>query len=435
MKLGAYTATLENLEEVVAEAPVEAAETATETAELGGELQAEEGQIDGVETGIEDAGVASDQIEELTTIAEDSLAGEGEQVAEGEVGTEGEGLEQGEAQLIEISHESIMASIGLPVDRRVFTAESFSNKRSKREVTLEALDKLKESAGKIKDNVIRALKAAFEAVVAFVSKLLANRALLEKHLKNLEARIQGVDESKGKKSETLQAGASLLGADASSAMKVLQGADQVLAAAKKVAEMLYVKRDSEDANALGQDITGALKALPANGEGVGILAGGKSFKTNIANADTNSDGVADNAGFTLEVVDGANKGAEAIKAPSKAEMLQVVKTAQTVLTNLREAEKIRSRLKDFVAAAENHFNRAVGAVQAKVGSEASKAAGATKRDSYGAAAVGRKVMTKFMTTAFSNAFKSVKAAADFVQAGIKNIGEPAADKSAAPAAA
>lgn len=425
MKLGAITATLENLEEVVAEEPVEAAETATETAELGGELQAEENQIEGMDTGIEDAGVAAGQIDELTEVAEDSLAGEGEQVTEGEVGTEGEGLSEGEASLIEISHESIMSAIGMPVERRTYTPESFSSKKNRREVTMEALDKLKESAGKIKDGVIRALKAAFEAVVGFVSKLMANRSLLEKHLKNLEARVNGLS-SDTKKSETLQAGASVLGlngaADAGTAMKVIAGADQILGVAKKVAELLYLKKDAEDSAELANGIQTAINALPKNGDGVGILGGDKAFKTNLG---AGGEGVEANAGFTLEIVD-AGKAADSIKAPSKQEMQGIVRAALTALNNLREAEKIRSRLQDFVKAAENRFHQAVGAVQAKVGTEASKAAGATKRDYYGAAAVGRKVMTKFMTTSFSNAFKVVKASADYVQAGVKNLGEAAA---------
>lgn len=438
MKLGAITATLENLEEVVAEQPVEAAETATETAELGGELQSEEGQIEGMDTGIEDAGVAAGQIDELTEVAEDSLAGEGEQVAEGEVGTEGEGLSEGEASLIEISHESIMSAIGMPVERRTYTPESFADKKSRREVTMEALEKLKESAGKVKEGVIKALKAAFEAVVGFVSKLLANRALMEKHLKNLEARISAAPEG-AKKAETIQAGASMLSlngqANAGTAVKVLQGADQVLVTAKKIAELMYVKRQSlDESNALSKDIANGVAALPANGEGKGILAGDKAFKVNIT-ADSTDGGVAETAGFSCEVID-AGKSAENMAAPSKQEMSQVIKAAQNVLTNLREAEKIRSRLKDFVMAAEQTFHKVAGTVASKVGTEGTKAKGANYQAFWSAAANARKVMTKFMTTAFSNAFKAVKAAADFVTAGLKNIaGEAAAAKPEGEAAA
>lgn len=431
MKLGHFIPTLENLEEVVAEEPVEAAETATETAELGGELQADEAQIGGVDSGIEDAGVAAGQIDELTEVAEDSLAGEGETVPEPTaenpepVGQEGEGLTEGEATMIEISHESIMASIGFTVDRRTYTAESFTSKRNKREVTLEALDKLKESATKIKDNVIKALKAAFEAVVGFVSKLLANRALMEKHLANLAGRVASMPDG-APKSPTVTAGASVLSLDgqanAGTAMKVVQGADQVLGVAKSIAELLYQKRDLAQAEELGQSVQKSISALPAHGEGRGILGGGRSFKTDM---DDTSKG--DGDVMSLEVVDGG-KNAENIAVASKAELGNLIKAAQGTLTALRDAEKIRSRLKDVVAAAENAFHRVVSEATSRVGTEASKAKGSAHKAFYKAAAVVRKAMTKFMTTAFSNAFKVVKAVADYTTACIKNVGGGGAEK-------
>ena len=117
MKLGSIIATNEALAAASPEEDLEAAQTATEVAEVAGEAQADEQKIEATDGAIADAEVTEDKIGELTEVAQDSLAGEDETVAEGEVGEEGDGLSEKEATLVEITHESLMASIGMPVQR------------------------------------------------------------------------------------------------------------------------------------------------------------------------------------------------------------------------------------------------------------------------------------------------------------------------------
>lgn len=419
MKLSNIIATLENLENVIeVEAPEQAAETAVQAAELGSDMQTEVTQIDGMDTGIDDAEQAQGQLTELQTVAEDSLTGETETVAEGEVGEQGDGLTEGEAQLIEISHESIMAAIGMPVTRRKYTPESFGNKNGRREVTMEALDGLKESAKKMSAGIVRALKAALDTVVGFIAKLVNNRALMAKHLKNLEGRLNEVG-NEGPKEAAFATGASTLSlngkADAGTADDVLNAASQNLVIARKIADKLYQKKDAVS----NADIISDLSSLPTNGKGHGILGSGKAF------------GVSDDVAM-LEVLD-VGGVAETIKAPTKEEMKRVLGNANKVLNELKDAEKVRSRLKDFTDAVALIAGRAKTEVTSRVGSAAGKEKGAEELGVVKAARIARKIMTKFMTTVFGNAFKVIKAAADYVNAGIKNL-EASKGDAAAPAA-
>jgi hypothetical protein len=428
--------TQESLEEqemlATAQDDVGAAETATEVAEVSNEVGQDVAEIEAVDTGISDAEGAQDTIAELTGVAEASLAADGEQVPEGEVGQDGDGLSETEAAVVEITHESIMRSLGFQVERKTYTPESFNDKKSSRQVTMEALEGLKDSAKKVGEGIMKALRAAFDMVVGFIAKLINNRALMEKHLVNLTKRVTEAKEGP-KKEAKLKAGATILSlngaSDATTAVRVLEGLDHCLGIAEKAADVMYRNKSLEDATRIGMEVQEALAALPANGKGKGILGGGKAFETNMSAASTTDD-----AGKVSMAVIEVGGTKEEIDAPSKSEMNNVLNAAKKVLGHLRAAEKIRSRLKDFVMAVQNASVKAVNMVKTRVGSDESKAR-ATGMDAFRVAVMtARTIMTKFMTATFSHSFKAVKAAADYVSAGLRNMGDNG-DESKAPAAA
>ena len=428
--------TQESLEEqemlATAQDDVGAAETATEVAEVSNEVGQDVAEIEAVDTGISDAEGAQDTIAELTGVAEASLAADGEQVPEGEVGQDGDGMTETEAAVVEITHESIMRSLGFQMERKTYTPESFNDKKSSRQVTMEALEGLKDSAKKVGEGIMKALRAAFDMVVGFIAKLINNRALMEKHLVNLTKRVTEAKEGP-KKEAKLKAGATILSlngaSDATTAVRVLEGLDHCLGIAEKAADVMYRNKSLEDATRIGMEVQEALAALPANGKGKGILGGGKAFETNMSAASTTDD-----AGKVSMAVIEVGGTKEEIDAPSKSEMNNVLNAAKKVLGHLRAAEKIRSRLKDFVMAVQNASVKAVNMVKTRVGSDESKAR-ATGMDAFRVAVMtARTIMTKFMTATFSHSFKAVKAAADYVSAGLRNMGDNG-DESKAPAAA
>lgn len=422
--------TQESLEEqemlATAQDDVGAAETATEVAEVSNEVGQDVAEIEAVDTGISDAEGAQDTIAELTGVAEASLAADGEQVPEGEVGQDGDGMTETEAAVVEITHESIMRSLGFQVERKTYTPESFNDKKSSRQVTMEALEGLKDSAKKVGEGIMKALRAAFDMVVGFIAKLVNSRALMEKHLVNLTKRVAEAKEGP-KKEAKLKAGSTVLSlngaSDATTAVRVLEGLDHCLGIASKIADVMYRNKSLEDTVKIGIEVQDAISSLPANGKGKGILGGGKAFEVNL-------DGSGEGGKISISVVE-VGGAKEEIDAPSKSEMTNVLNAAKKVLSHLREAEKIRSRLKDFVAAFQNASSKAIGAVKTRVGSDESKLKAGITETFRAAAWTARSIMSKFMTATFSHSFKAVKAAADYVSAGLRNMGDNGDESSAA----
>lgn len=411
----ALVATQENLEVATGGDgnEVQVANTTAEVAEASADVSANVAEIEQVDANIDSATASQDKVAELTEIAEASLAGEGEEVAEGEVGQEGEGLSEKEAALVEITHESIMQSLGFDVQRNMYTRESFGSVRGKREVTMEALDNLKASAKKLGEGIVKALKAALEMVIGFVAKIINNRALMERHLNNLAKRVNDVagDAKLSKDKLTVSAAALSFGgkANAETAVRVINGMDECLNVATKYAEALY--RD-KSATELSVDSTNPnAMTLSNNGEGQGVLGGGKAFKL-IKGED---------GGLKFDIIEVGGVVNE-IAAPNKSEMAKVLAAAKQLLSKLRDAEKIRSRLQDVVAAIKSMAERGVAEVTSRVGTEKSKAEGSAKKSVNIKAATVRSFMTRFVTTTFSNSFRVIKASADYVNAGLKNLG-------------
>lgn len=428
MKFGNIVANLENLaeQEALSEAQegVEAEETATEVAEGAGAADIEEAAIEKTDTAIADAEVAEDKVAELTDVAEQSLAGEGETVEEGEVGKEGEGLTEGEAAMIEITHETILSSLGMAYSRPTFTSESFKDKYSKRQATLEALEGLKATAKNIGQGIVAALKAALNTVMNFLVGLLRNRALMEKHLINLHAKLK-TTEGKQKVKEVITNGAAAL---------TVEGKASPETAFVLMNEAALLIRISENVStALNGNLEGVMQAAQSGGKEKYRLTGGR-----VMTVSTDTDGVK----FDIQ----AGEGAKEIAAPDAPTMKRLLDRALGVLKDLRKFEGTQNKLKSAVRAIIDRVAKFAddtrakfakkpegeeGAVPESQGGEASEGAKA-KRD----ARMARGVMSKVGGTFPGAAFQSVKAVADYVTGGINNYKTPGAEAGgAAPAAA
>ncbi len=452
-------ATVENLEEqqnlAAAEDDTVAAQTAAEVAEASADVNSDVDQIEKVDQGIEDAVGAQDKIGELTEIAEDSLVGEGEQVEEGELGEKGDGLTEKEAALVEITHESIMQSLGFQVERKVYTTESFSDKESRRDITIATIESLGEKAKAIGAGIVRALKAAVEMVVGFIAKIINNRALMERHLNNLAKRVAEADNGP-KKEAKIKAGASILSLDgagsAASAERILDNAVQNVALSKKIAETLYNSK-TKDASSFFtgvMEIGDGILKLPANGKGVGIFGGGKALFLNIPTpqevtefaeslkADRQVSDMVDNVKsltktLKIEVID-VGGVTETMDAPDKSQMTKIIASAKATLSSLRDAEKSRSRLIQFLTVISKPLLDGAFFVSRHVGTKESKEKGSLASAGKDVIYAAVKILTKVMTTIFSSTFRAIKGAADYVNAGLKNIGE-VGDTAGATAAA
>lgn len=418
-KFGQIVATIENLEEQAAlqnaEDDVAAQETATEVAEVNADTVQEEATIAQTDAAIAEAEAGEDKVEELTSIAEQSLAGEDEEVAEGEVGEEGEGLGEKEAALVEITHETILSSLGMTYQRPVtLTTESFADKASKRRATVATIEGLMDSAKKIGSGIIAALKAALNTVVNFLVGLVKNRTLMEKHLVNLAAKVKAIKSEQKPAKDKLTAGAGVLSvngqASPETALKILTDAQALTAYAVSVSEAMNNGYDATVA---------AVRNVPANLN----VSGNREVKI-----ESNEDSV------KLEL---ASKGevAKEIAAPTVAQMQQIVTAAQQALSKLREFEKTQNKLKsavqNIISRLSEGYSKARGYIAEKTKNVDSFVKHNINAEVKKDARLTRTLMSKVGGTIPSAVFQAIKGAADYVTAGVNNY--KAAD--AAPAEA
>lgn len=404
MKLGNIVANLENLSEEgqlgATEAAMNAAETATDVAEGNAEVIKDVAEIDSTDTAIEDAFEAEDKIENLLDAAEETMK-------------EG-GMSEKEAKLLEISHESIMSSIGMGHRHSGLTAnpvlsqESYASAQTRGAATLATIESLKDSASKIGTGIISALKAALNAVVGFLLKLVRNRAVLEKHLTNLQKQVAAVkDETKKKDRITAGAAALTVGGEASveTAKKLLASADKMIDASSEIATAIKDKPNTEN----------AADVIKSAVNKIGPLTSGRTVK------------VEEKDGTVTVTVDGGAKTAEDIAAPSKAEMNTLLTQAIAVVRKLREFEKTQTKLKDGVAKFIDLLKEGYNKVAGKAGSADNQMAGVIRANARQA----RSMMSKAGGTFPGAAFQAAKAVGDYVAGGLRNFGEKA---EAAPAA-
>lgn len=410
--LAGMLATLEDASqsEVVVEDDVQAEETATEVAEVAGEVAADEASIERADDVIDNAFEAGDELQVLQGKAEESLVGEGETPAEGELGQEGEGLSEGEATLIEITHESIMGKLGMGAGQvKRYTPESFGKSESKRQVTMEALDGLKESGAKVYAGIIAALKAAWNTVSNFIVGLLRNRAVLEKHLTNLEGKVKAIPADLKPRAASFKTAAGALSINGKASVDT---AAEILSTAAKAVDVLKsltavvdrLKSETGDADAQAE-----VKKVVAQ-LGAGNSEGGKEAFGHFTNARSLHADENGSVSFT------EGKKAEEIEAPSINNMTVLLNRAKAVISQLRVVEQTNSKFKAVVEAITGQLSRAANAVKSKVGSDESKEAAKVKEK----ARVAKSLVSKAGGQLPAAIFAAAKAIADYVTAGINN---------------
>lgn len=405
-KLGDIVSTLENLSEDgqlgATDAAMAAADTAVDVADGNAEVIADTAEIDNIEVAIEDAMEAEDKIDTLLDAAEDTMK-------------EG-GMSDKEAKLLEISVESIMSNLGMShrndttgrYKSPVSTLEHFAGD-GKGSATLLTIESLKEKAKTVGTTIVAALKAALNSVISFLVRLTKNRALLEKHLTNLQKYVGSIksDEKKKDRFTTGAAALSIRGsASVATAKTILSHADKLITASVKISEAIGEKVGTAD----------AAKAIESAIEGIGPLSHGRELETTIG----------DN--HVTVIFASGKKGAETIEAPTKGQMNELLTQALGVVRRLREYEKTQSKMKAAVDRIIAALGEAYNKGAAVVGKRADAAAAQVRANARQA----RSMMTKAGGSFPSAVFSAVKAVADYVSAGARNLGAEGKASGTAP---
>lgn len=383
---------------------LEAAQTATDVAEGNAEVIEGTGAIENLDTGIEDAFEAEDKIEDLLEAAEETMQ-------------EG-GMSESEAKLLEVSHESIMSTLGMGhrtsglSNNPILSMESYGSEQTRLSATMATVESLKDSAKTIATNIAKALKAALTTVINFIVGLLRNRGLMEKHLNNLKSQVDKLDTtkySKAKEDFATAAGPLTVDGKASvaTANQILDSAKKVVAAAVTISSVLKTKADADPEEAVTA-VRSAVTGIGRNGDGYGHLTAGRHLKIEEKEGTIN-----------VTASEGSAK-ADKIAAPSKQEMAGLLTKALDVIKGLREFEKTQTKLKDAVEAIIARLNEYTSVVRSKIGTEESKKKGEEAAKARKTARVARTIMTKAGGIMPSLAFAAVKAVADYVTAGLRN---------------
>lgn len=387
---------------------LKAAETTVDVAEGNVEMSKDAAELDNLDAAIVDAFDGIKAIEELKDLAEETMK-------------EG-GMTPRVAKALEISHESIMSSLGMSHRKTtesknpIVTMESFKSAQTRISGTIQTMENLQESINTVKQKVMAGLKQAIAMVMQFFGSLTKNRQAMEQHLNNLAGQVTAIGADAQKKAEQISGGAATISvngqANAGTARTLLASAKSLLEGAMMLTvEIGKINPAQGDpavmTNALSEKTQGLVSSLGNN------------------NAFTKGRKLAAEGGL-LGLVEGGGT-AEQATAPSREEMTGLLNEAKGVLQVLRSYE---AGIKNLQRGAEASLASMMANETAAQQVEGSNDEGASKAREHLARAVGRQV-TRLGSQVPSWAFDAVKGSADFVRAGIANF---AAAPAAAPAA-
>lgn len=421
MKFSDVVYTYENLSENgtlgATEDALAAAETATDVAEGTTEMSKDIAEIDSIETAIDDAHAADGEIGELLEAAEESAA-------------QG-GMSEREAKLMEISTEAIFSKLGLShraglSATPVASFESFKSNSTRMSATRYTIASLEEAKTSLWDKIVAVMKAAMNAIMSFLSGLLRNRALLERHLKNLQKAVSDIKVDKMKK-ETFGIAAAALTvdgkADAASAGKILDGVESLITASSTLGDLVNSAQKEVDDFAKGKEFNKSAQEvekyavefnkhlndkLESSVDKIGALTHGRKIEVKMA----------DHGFMELSIKEG-NKGQESIEAPTKGEMSNLIGRAVTLIGKLREFEKTQTKLKN---AMNNFIEGLSGLWNFLRGAKADDAERAGRGLVKMQVVAVRKLASRVGSSLPGAAFMGLKAVADYVAAGVRNMG-------------
>lgn len=207
-------------------------ESAVEVEQGSAELTSDAGEVEELVAATEEAEADLETVEQLQEVAEDSVE-------------QGEGLSEQSAEIAEIAIESIHARLG--ISRRVIPSlESFGSSNSRVAATRIAIEGFKDTVKRIWEAIKAAFARLMDKIKGFFMGLFKNTDSLSKHLENLKARVQQMDDGMKKDKEELSNGNLARAfsvkkkADMSTVDVIFENSKNLLQGAGKLSETVYV---------------------------------------------------------------------------------------------------------------------------------------------------------------------------------------------------
>lgn len=395
---------------------VEAANTATEVEATTSELSDIDGEASEYSDGIDASVGATEELGEVN----DVLA----------AGVEsGEGVSEETAKMAEIAVEAICAKVGISArEARIMPAmESFGSTNSRLTATKLAMEGIKETAKRVWEAIKKACIHVWNVIKSFFAGLFKSRSMLEKHLKNLKERANKVQGApKEKKFSTGAKAFSIKGkASPETVQQVLTDSLTLLGASDKCAQTIVTMSigantdDSRPLDAIAEFTKipeGMGEAKAGKGKAYGNFVNGRSIIIDLDKSDKKNH----LASIQIDVTE--KTFATEIQAPSKDQILKVIESAEMTLKMLVEYDKTFKNIekinKTLVSATDTVLSETQKSKD-NMGSEADE----NKTKLQDTVRSVNNMVSKIGTAVPNMVFGAVKAAADYANAGINNIGE------------
>lgn len=397
-------------------------ETAAEVEADSSAIVEQVGEIDQIDTAVADAETDAGTIGEIQGALQESV-------------DQGEGVTEATAEVAEIAVEAICARLGMKPGSGMPSLESFGNKSSRLTATKYAIESFGEKIKQIWQSILKALKFVWEKIKNFFLSFTKSRAKLKEHLQNLQKLVAKAQESAKPAAVT---GSGLLKNIAvsgkvsangvvdmlNSSEFVMKMSAEISTSAVKMAGKLATDNSTENlAGALAEYSKNvqAMENTQANSYAPGtkivvkdITIFGKQFKT-----------------LGVERIEGAPVPKEA-DALSKSEMSNVLEKALKTVDALMTFEKIEKDQEQVMKKCQQLVDEYIK-ISVKNGGQDDD--GNDKTETTSAKEMQKIVSTLNRTAASvcsqipANAYRSVKAAGDYVSASLAAHGKGGAAKS------
>lgn len=409
-----------------ADASLEVNSAATQAAQ---EVEGASGDVTEVDTGIENAETAQTELGDVQGLVEEAVE-------------DGDGLSPREAAHVEARLEHIANLLGTTIEAQglTFRRESFGGAQSRLAATKMRLEGIKAMATSIWEAMKRGWVWLKEAVSNLFAKITSNAEAVEKRLKDLKGRADGLTDTAKPKNDKLKASAKAFSVGGTTSKETVgKVIDDVTAATAIISGITSATNPSQiagqDVSDVGAKLTGIIKGAlktsitslpkgsPEGSTGYGNLLGGTTM---IVTPDKKSVGGSELALISVSIGAASDKTAEDYPAFRKKDLQALAAQGIALAGTVKDLNKIKKEL-ETMTAANIKFCEERSRLTNQVASkdvEGKDGKNALVDDNQRTAAalgnfssVSRVVATKIPSMLFS----TLVAVADMVDAGVSNL--------------
>lgn len=289
---------------------------------------------------LQEEGQGIEQDGEAATLAMDATDKLQELVGAAERAKESGGFTQDFAQVVEITHEAIVAPLGMShrktqhLSSPIVSLEHYSNVHFKDSAVEATCEKIRESIRQMIERVINALRNIATRIYNYGKELFSQKKTLEQQIASLEKAAKAKKDFKKKEEELGEAGA---GARIGKEASAKTATDICLSAQRLMTASYAFMADVAHAPSTGKSVDDLVNMRDKY---IGRIGGGETPGTYGNLGKGQSIEFAEDESGKLYIVDNGDEHSVVVKAPTADEVLSVLKAASKVLEEISEFNEI-----------------------------------------------------------------------------------------------